>query len=48
MIIIGEMIDGQRITQIGIEGLRGEVFLNHPESLHSFSVKGDDKYQKRF
>ena len=43
-IIIGKMINGRHITQIGIEGLRGEVCLNHPEPIHSFGVKGDDKY----
>lgn len=43
-IIIGKMINGRRITQIGIEGLHGEVFLNHPEALHSFGVKGDSNY----
>jgi len=44
-IIIGqETNDGHRWTKIGIEGLRGEVFLNHPEAIHSFGVKGDDKY----
>lgn len=44
-IIIGqETNDGHRWTKIGIEGLRGEVFLNHPEAIHSFGVKGDAKY----
>ena len=44
-IIIGqEPGDGHRWTKIGIEGLHGEVFLNHPEAIHSFGVKGDAKY----
>ena len=44
-IIIGqEPGDGHRWTKIGIEGLRGEVFLNHPEAIHSFGVKGDGNY----
>ena len=43
-IIIGKMVDGKRITQIGINGLHGEVFLNHPEAIHSFGVKGDSNY----
>lgn len=44
-IIIGqETDDGHRRTKISIEGLRGEVFLNHPEALHSFGVKGDANY----
>ena len=44
-IIIGqETNDGHRWTKISIEGLRGEVFLNHPEAIHSFGVKGDAKY----
>lgn len=28
----------------GIEGLRGEFFLNHPEAIHSFGVKGESNY----
>lgn len=41
-IIIGrETGDGHRRTKIGIDGLHGEVFLNHPEAIHSFGVKGD-------
>ena len=44
-IIIGqEPGDGHRWTKIGIEGLHGEVFLNHPEAIHSFGVKGDGNY----
>lgn len=44
-IIIGQVTDdGHRWTKIGIEGLRGEVFLNHPEAIHSFGVKGDGNY----
>lgn len=44
-IIIGqETDDGHRWTKISIEGLRGEVSLNHPEAIHSFGVKGDSNY----
>ncbi len=39
---IGEEIDGVRVTKIGIEGLSGEVFLNHPQ--YSLGVIGDNNY----
>lgn len=36
------MVDGVRVTRIGIDGLSGEVKLNHPQ--YSLGVYNDDNY----
>lgn len=41
-VILGEEIDGVRVTRIGITGLSGEVKLNHPQ--YSLGVYDDDNY----
>ena len=57
-VILGEVVDGVRITRIGINGLHGDVKLNHPQySLGVFNDKdwnieivkhGGDLYQTIF
>ncbi len=39
---IGEMVDGVRVTRIAIDGLSGDVKLNHPQ--YSLGVYDDDNY----
>ena len=41
-VVLGEFVDGVRITKIGIDGLSGEVKLNHPQ--YSLGIYNDDNY----
>ena len=41
-VVLGEEIDGVRVTRMGITGLSGEVKLNHPQ--YSLGVYDDDNY----